>query len=89
MRPVAMASPVAPRMPMYPPGGPGIGQQLFYGQAPPAIIPSQVTLVLGCFELLGLSFSLLKFFLSNPLNLGFCILANSLDLGISSNLCLV
>ncbi|KAL7619057.1 hypothetical protein Lser_V15G00836 [Lactuca serriola] len=42
MRPVAMApSMMAPRMPMYPPGGPGMGQQLFYGQAPPAIIPPQ------------------------------------------------
>ncbi|XAR72917.1 hypothetical protein NMG60_11019723 [Bertholletia excelsa] len=41
MRPVAMAPSVAPRMPMYPPGGPGIGQQIFYGQAPPAIIPPQ------------------------------------------------
>ncbi|KAE8007998.1 hypothetical protein FH972_004548 [Carpinus fangiana] len=41
MRPVAMTSSVAPRMPMYPPGGPGLGQQIFYGQAPPAIIPSQ------------------------------------------------
>lgn len=40
MRPVAM--PPAPRVPMYPPGGPGIGQQIFYGQGPPAIIPSQV-----------------------------------------------
>ncbi|KAI4298478.1 hypothetical protein L6164_032032 [Bauhinia variegata] len=41
MRPVAMAPSVAPRVPIYPPGGPGIGQQIFYGQAPPAIIPSQ------------------------------------------------
>ncbi|KAK4284569.1 hypothetical protein QN277_001383 [Acacia crassicarpa] len=41
MRPVAMAPSVAPRVPMYPPGGPGIGQQIFYGQGPPAIIPSQ------------------------------------------------
>ncbi|KAH9695439.1 hypothetical protein WN944_028768 [Citrus x changshan-huyou] len=41
MRPVAMASTVAPRMPMYPPGGPGIGQQIFYGQGPPAMIPPQ------------------------------------------------
>ncbi|ONH91680.1 hypothetical protein PRUPE_8G129400 [Prunus persica] len=41
MRPVAMAPSVAPRMPMYPPGGPGLGQQIFYGQGPPAIIPSQ------------------------------------------------
>ncbi|CAN6554894.1 unnamed protein product [Malus baccata var. baccata] len=38
MRPVAMAP---SRMPMYPPGGPGLGQQIFYGQGPPAIIPSQ------------------------------------------------
>ncbi|KAF5808984.1 hypothetical protein HanRHA438_Chr04g0161741 [Helianthus annuus] len=42
MRPVAMTpSMMAPRMPMYPPGAPGMGQQLFYGQAPPAIIPPQ------------------------------------------------
>ncbi|XP_068324152.1 polyadenylate-binding protein 8-like [Pyrus communis] len=38
MRPVAMAP---SRMPMYHPGGPGLGQQIFYGQGPPAIIPSQ------------------------------------------------
>ncbi|KAL7236561.1 hypothetical protein ACSBR1_019789 [Camellia fascicularis] len=37
--PVVMAPSVAPCMPMYPPGGPGLGQQIFYGQAPPAIIP--------------------------------------------------
>lgn len=44
MQPMAMASTVAPRgVPMYPPGGPGIGQQIFYGQAPPTIISSQVT----------------------------------------------
>lgn len=41
MRPVAMAPSVAPRMPMYPAGGPGLGQQIFYGQAPPAMIPPQ------------------------------------------------
>ncbi|KAK2995227.1 hypothetical protein RJ640_006966 [Escallonia rubra] len=41
MRPVAMAPSIAPRMPMYAPGAPGIGQQLFYGQAPPAMIPPQ------------------------------------------------
>lgn len=41
MRPVPMAPSVAPRMPMYPPGAPGLGQQLFYGQGPPAIIPPQ------------------------------------------------
>ncbi|CAI9757913.1 unnamed protein product [Fraxinus pennsylvanica] len=39
MRPVAMPQSIAPRMAVYPPGGPGIGQQLFYGQAPPALIP--------------------------------------------------
>ncbi|XP_075501738.1 polyadenylate-binding protein 2-like [Primulina tabacum] len=41
MRPMTMASTVNPRMPMYPPGGPGLGQQIFYGQPPPAIIPPQ------------------------------------------------
>lgn len=35
---------VGPRMPMYPPGGPPMGQQLFYGQGPPAMIPAQVKL---------------------------------------------
>lgn len=45
MRPVAMAPSLGPRMPMYPPGAPGIGQQLFYGSAPPAIIPPQVTII--------------------------------------------
>ncbi|CAH2051724.1 unnamed protein product [Thlaspi arvense] len=41
MRPAAMPPIVGPRMPMYPPGGPGIGQQVFYGQGPPAMIPQQ------------------------------------------------
>ncbi|GFY89580.1 poly(A) binding protein 2 [Actinidia rufa] len=41
MRPVTMAPSVAPRMPIYPPGGPGLGQQIFYGQGPPAIMPPQ------------------------------------------------
>lgn len=41
MRPIAMAPAVAPRMPMYPPGGPGLGQQIFYGQAQPTFIPPQ------------------------------------------------
>ncbi len=41
MRPVAMPPSVVPRLPMYPPSGPGLGQQMFYGQAPPAIIPPQ------------------------------------------------
>lgn len=41
MRPVAIAPAVGPRMPMYPPGAPGIGQQIFYGQGPPAMIPPQ------------------------------------------------
>lgn len=43
MRPSAMGPAVGPRMPMYPPGTPGIGQQLFYGQGPPAILPPQVS----------------------------------------------
>lgn len=41
MRPVAMAPSMAPRMPIYSPGAPGMGQQLFYGQAPPAMIAPQ------------------------------------------------
>ncbi|XP_063946863.1 polyadenylate-binding protein 8 isoform X3 [Daucus carota subsp. sativus] len=41
MRPVAMPPAVAPRMPIYPPGAAGFGQQLFYGQGPPAMFPSQ------------------------------------------------
>ncbi|XP_009606598.1 polyadenylate-binding protein 2-like isoform X1 [Nicotiana tomentosiformis] len=41
LRPVAMPPSLAPRMPIYPPGAPGIGQQLFYGQGPPAMIPPQ------------------------------------------------
>ncbi|KAL5705648.1 Polyadenylate-binding protein 8 [Ranunculus cassubicifolius] len=41
MRPIAMAPSVGPRMAMYPPGGPGLAQQIFYGQGPPAIIPPQ------------------------------------------------
>ena len=42
MHPGTMGPAVGPRMPMYPPGAPGLGQQLFYGQGPPAIIPPQV-----------------------------------------------
>ncbi|KAE8731330.1 Polyadenylate-binding protein 3 [Hibiscus syriacus] len=34
---------VAPRMPMYPPGAPGFGQQFLYGQAPPAMLPPQAS----------------------------------------------
>jgi len=41
MRPMTMAPAGAPRMPMYPPGGPGLGQQMFYGQAQPTFIPPQ------------------------------------------------
>ncbi|KAL3538857.1 hypothetical protein ACH5RR_002223 [Cinchona calisaya] len=42
LRPIGMAPSVGPRMPLYPPGGPaGIGQPIFYGQPPPAIIPPQ------------------------------------------------
>ncbi|GAA0140711.1 RNA metabolism protein [Lithospermum erythrorhizon] len=39
MRPVVMTPSIAPRMPMYPPGAPGMGQQLFYGQAPNSMLP--------------------------------------------------
>ncbi|WZZ70719.1 hypothetical protein YC2023_082089 [Brassica napus] len=41
MRPGAMPPSVGPRMQIYSPGGPGIGQQVFYGQAPPPMIPPQ------------------------------------------------
>ncbi|KAG9440287.1 hypothetical protein H6P81_020452 [Aristolochia fimbriata] len=41
MRPVAIQPPVAARVPFYPPGAPGLGQQLFYGQGPPGLIPPQ------------------------------------------------
>ncbi|KAL0802582.1 hypothetical protein Bca101_057758 [Brassica carinata] len=41
MRPGAMPPSVGPRMQMYPPSGPGTGQQMFYGQAPPPMIPPQ------------------------------------------------
>ncbi|MBA0828072.1 hypothetical protein Goarm_012795 [Gossypium armourianum] len=40
MRPLAIPS-AAPRMPVYPSGAPGLGQQFFYGQAPPTVIPPQ------------------------------------------------
>jgi len=42
MRPVAITPSVAPRMPLYPPGAPGIGQQFICGQGPPTMIPPQV-----------------------------------------------
>lgn len=45
MRPVAMPPSVAPRVPMYPPGAPPMGQ-VFYGQGPPALIPPQVEALL-------------------------------------------
>ncbi|KAF5786968.1 hypothetical protein HanRHA438_Chr10g0460061 [Helianthus annuus] len=41
MRPIAMGPAGAPRMPMFPPGGHGLGQQMFYGQAQPTFIPPQ------------------------------------------------
>ncbi|ESQ53728.1 hypothetical protein EUTSA_v10024683mg [Eutrema salsugineum] len=41
VRPVAMPPSAGPRMPIFPPGGPGVGQQMFYGQAPPNMIPPQ------------------------------------------------
>lgn len=40
MRPVTMAPSVGPRMPMYSPGAPGMGQQFLYGQGPSAIMPT-------------------------------------------------
>ncbi|XP_077211567.1 polyadenylate-binding protein 2-like [Tasmannia lanceolata] len=41
MRPVTIGPSVAPRVPLYPPGGPGLGQQIFYGQGPPTLMPPQ------------------------------------------------
>ncbi|CAL9157345.1 unnamed protein product [Musa hybrid cultivar] len=43
VRPVAMGlgPSVGPRVPMYPPSAPGLGQQIFYGQPPPNLIPPQ------------------------------------------------
>ncbi|KAJ0744167.1 hypothetical protein HanPI659440_Chr10g0384511 [Helianthus annuus] len=41
MRPIAMGPAGAPRMPMFPPGGHSLGQQMFYGQAQPTFIPPQ------------------------------------------------
>ncbi|KAL9238321.1 hypothetical protein vseg_012756 [Gypsophila vaccaria] len=41
MRPAAIPPSIVPRMSMYPPGAAGLGQQIFYGQAPPAIMQPQ------------------------------------------------
>ncbi|XP_075520983.1 polyadenylate-binding protein 2-like [Primulina tabacum] len=41
MRPISVMPTATPRMPMYSPGGPGLGQQIFYGQPPPAMLPPQ------------------------------------------------
>ncbi|KAJ0252055.1 Polyadenylate-binding protein 2 [Hirschfeldia incana] len=41
VRPVAMPPSTGPRMPVFPSGGPGIGQPMFYGQPPPNMIPPQ------------------------------------------------
>lgn len=60
MRPVAMPPSMAPRMPMYPPGGP-VGQQLFYGQAPPALMPPQVVVRILSMTFFPLLFTLVSF----------------------------
>lgn len=41
MRPAPVATSVAPRMQIYSPVAPGMPQQVFYGQGPPALIPPQ------------------------------------------------
>ncbi|GMJ05597.1 POLY(A) BINDING PROTEIN 8, poly(A) binding protein 8 [Hibiscus trionum] len=41
MRSLALGPSVAQRMPMYSPGGSGLGQQIYYGQGPPTIFPPQ------------------------------------------------
>nr|XP_018461523.1 PREDICTED: polyadenylate-binding protein 4 [Raphanus sativus] len=40
MRPAFIPG-MGPRMPMFPGGGPGLGQPMFYGQGPPQMIPHQ------------------------------------------------
>ncbi|XP_028053264.1 polyadenylate-binding protein 2-like [Camellia sinensis] len=47
MHPVAVAPLVSPCMPICPSGGSGLGQQMFRGQAPPAVTPPQQQLVPG------------------------------------------
>jgi hypothetical protein len=42
-----MGPAMAPRVPMYPPGAP-LGQQLFYGQPPPALMPQVFLLFSFC-----------------------------------------
>lgn len=41
--PVGMTSTVATSIPMYPPGPPGLGQQIFYGQGHAQLIPPQAS----------------------------------------------
>lgn len=98
MRPVAMAPSVAHRVPMYPPGGPGMGQQIFYGQGPPAMIPSQVILflflpTLQCGHLIFILWSFLVIRLCSSCCThyrfelsSFVDFFISLDLGINNNL---
>lgn len=56
VRPVAMVPTAGTRFPMYPPGAPGVGQHIFYGQAPPGLIPPQVTIILLLCTLIYLFF---------------------------------
>uniref|UniRef100_A0A7N0T425 RRM domain-containing protein n=1 Tax=Kalanchoe fedtschenkoi TaxID=63787 RepID=A0A7N0T425_KALFE len=39
MRPVSVTPPFSPRMPIFPPGPPGVAQPIYFGQAPPTMIP--------------------------------------------------
>eukprot|EP00252_Welwitschia_mirabilis_P009094 TRINITY_DN213_c0_g2_i1.p1 TRINITY_DN213_c0_g2~~TRINITY_DN213_c0_g2_i1.p1 ORF type:complete len:660 (+),score=152.29 TRINITY_DN213_c0_g2_i1:400-2379(+) len=41
--PVGMTPPMPARMPVYPPGGPALSQQMFYGQGPPQLMPPQAS----------------------------------------------
>lgn len=56
-----MAPSVAPRMPIFPPGAPGLGQQFLYGQAPPAIIPPQVSTLHYLLHILFISSTRFRF----------------------------
>lgn len=39
--PVGVAQAMPTRLPIYPPGGPGLSQPMFYGQGPPTLMPPQ------------------------------------------------
>ena len=40
-----MAQAMPTRLPIYPPGGPGLSQSMFYGQGAPTLMPPQVNMI--------------------------------------------